>query len=236
MANNFKVAVLATGGMDSTVLLYDLVSAGHEPAILYVDYGQRAALHEIRLLFQHAAKLKLPIPIVLNHKFSHGVKKGLFEEGYKLKNKKSGDAVDEYKEGEMKYNEMYIEGRNAFIALTALSYCSANKIDELHCGFVNNQATWDKQRTAFHLFTNDSSPHFVEAINLLALTSFSHYVRLKAPYLDDRSIDKYEIFHKAIRHGIDVENETHSCYFYPPCGECLSCKTKTELLSEETML
>lgn len=229
--NTFTVAVLATGGMDSTLVAYDLAAKGITPTLIYVDYGQRAAEHEKMLLKRHIAWLGLPELVVLPFEFKVGAAPGLFEEGFNLKRDREGDDKDEYVEGEMKYGEMFIEGRNAFIVLTALAYCSANKIDELHSGFVNNQATWDKQRSAFHLWTNDSSPHFVDAINMLALTGFSHYVRFKAPLLDDRSVDKKEVFQRCIEGGIDVKRDTHSCYFYPPCGTCLSCKTRNQLLN-----
>jgi 7-cyano-7-deazaguanine synthase len=36
-----KVIAVVSGGMDSTVLTYDLVSQGHEVKMLSVDYGQR---------------------------------------------------------------------------------------------------------------------------------------------------------------------------------------------------
>lgn len=228
--NTFEVAVLATGGMDSTLVIYDLVADGFRPTVITVDYGQRASAREQELINYHVKKLGLKPLVVLTHEFKVGAKEGLFKEEFKLSNNKEGDGVDSYQEGEMKYAEMYIEGRNAFICLTALAYCAEHKIDELHTGFVNNQATWDKQRSAYHLWTNDSSPHFVDAINMLALTSFSHYVRLKAPLLDNRSMDKIEVFNACLEHKIDVEKKTHSCYFYPPCGECLSCKTRKQLL------
>jgi 7-cyano-7-deazaguanine synthase in queuosine biosynthesis len=232
--NNFEVAVLATGGMDSTLVLYNLVRYQEKrPTVIHIDYGQKAAAKEQELLRRHLKRLYLHELVVLPLTFNLGAKTGLFSEGYKLSRIREGDDKDQYEEGEMKYSEMFIQGRNAFIVLTAMAYCSEHKIDELHCGFVNNQATWNKQRTAFHLFTNDSSPHFVDAINMLALTGFSHYVRFKAPLLDERIMDKELVHQMCIEHEIDVENETYSCYFYPPCEECMSCKTRETLLKYE---
>lgn len=231
--NKFTCAVLATGGMDSTVVMYQMVQRGLRPTIITIDYGQRASKEEQECLNKHIAQLGLDPLVVLHHEFTVGAKPGLFTEGYKLQTKMASDDKATYAEGEMKYQEMFIQARNAFIVLTALAYCAEHKIDELHTGFVNNQGTWDKQRSAYHLWTNDSSPHFVDAINMLALTGFTHYVRLKAPLLDDRRWDKQEVYNEALRFGIDVEHDTYSCYFSPPCGECLSCQTKAKLLKGE---
>lgn len=231
--NTFSMAVLATGGMDSTVVMHRAVEAGHRPTIITIDYGQRASVEEQECLNKHIRKLGLDPLVVLRHEFKVGAKPGLFTEGFKLQTKMAGDDKMQYAEGEMKYQEMFIQGRNAFLCLTALAYCAEHKIDELHTGFVNNQGTWDKQRSAYHLWTNDSSPHFVDAINMLALTGFTHYVRLKAPLLEDRAWDKTAVYWEALRLGIDVEHDTYSCYFSPPCGECLSCQTKAKLLRGE---
>lgn len=229
--NTYKVAILATGGMDSTCLIYDAVKEGHNPVIVTVDYGQKASNAEQSCLNKHIDKLKLSSLVVLPLAFGQA-KPALFTEGYIPKKEMHCDAEAVYDDGEMKYGEFFIEGRNALIAITALAYCSVNRIDELRTGFVNNQATWDKQRSSPHLFTNDSSPHFVDAINTLALTGFSHYVRLRAPYLDER-LDKQDVYNRAIGHGIDVANDTYSCYFYPPCGTCLSCKTRSKFIAQD---
>lgn len=231
--NKFSMAVLATGGMDSTVIMYRAVAAGHRPTIITIDYGQRASKEEQECLNKHIEFLGLDPLVVLPLEFKVGAKPGLFTEGFKLQTKMEADGKMEYAAGEMKYQEMFIQGRNAFICLTALAYCAEHKIDELHTGFVNNQGTWDQQRSAYHLWTNDSSPHFVDAINMLALTGFTHYVRMKAPFLDDRAWDKQAVYDEALSHGIDVERDTYSCYFSPPCGECLSCMTKAKLLKGE---
>lgn len=229
MSNKFKLAVLATGGMDSTLLIYEAVAKGQRPTVITIDYGQLARAEEHRCLNKHIEILGLDPLVILPFSFTQGVKEGLFTEGYKLEKSIEPDDKATYAEGEMKYSEMFIQARNAFLVMTAMAYCAEHKIDELQTGFVNNQGTWDKQRSAYHLWTNDSSPHFVDAINTLCLTGLSHYVRLRAPFLDNR-LDKADIYEKCRRRGIDVRNDTYSCYFFPQCGECLSCKTKAALL------
>ena len=41
--NNYDGVLLASGGMDSTVLAYDLASKGLNIIILFLDYGQHCA-------------------------------------------------------------------------------------------------------------------------------------------------------------------------------------------------
>jgi 7-cyano-7-deazaguanine synthase in queuosine biosynthesis len=231
--NKFKTAILATGGLDSTLLIYKAVEQGRNPQVITVDYGQLASKEEQDCLNYHINYLGLLPLVILPFTFGVGAKPGLFTEGYTLKKPILSDDLAVYEEGEMKYGEMFIQARNAFLCLVGLAYCSENKIDEMQVGFVNNQATWDKQRSAYHLWTNDSSPHFVDAINTLSLTGFSHYVRMRAPLLETR-VDKKEVFEEATeKYSIDVKTRTYSCYFSPPCNSCLSCTTRNKLLEDK---
>ena len=52
MENNFDCLLLASGGMDSTVLAYKLAKENKNVVILFIDYGQHCKDKEYQTLLQ----------------------------------------------------------------------------------------------------------------------------------------------------------------------------------------
>ena len=52
MENNFDCLLLASGGMDSTVLAYKLAKENKNVVILFIDYGQHCKDKEYQTLIQ----------------------------------------------------------------------------------------------------------------------------------------------------------------------------------------
>ncbi len=212
-----KVAVMATGGIDSTVLLYQAVEVGEKPRIITIDYGHIAFPRQRELLERHAVRLGLMPPETIDVQFKPWqCAPGLFTPEFVPPEVAPLEEWDK-----LRYENFFIEGRNLIMVTYALAWCSVQKIDELRVGYLYMPSEWDNRRS-YKLITGDNSPHFVDMVNLLTLVGFSHQTRLRAPYHESRW-DKNDTIREGRRLGIDLENDTYSCYFIPPCGVCDNC-------------
>jgi len=225
-----NVAILATGGMDSTVLLY---RAASDPDIgnltaLTVDYGHVVFARQMELLRYHVEKLSTARPIGLEPLkiiFDEWQRRpGLFTVGYSPTEDSPLEAWDQ-----RRYTDFFVEGRNAAMILKALAYCSVKGFDELWAGYLYTEKEWQSRHTV-KLLTGDNSPQFVDAMNILAQLGFSRAVRFRAPWYEQK-LDKAEVAALGIRLGIDF-SKTYSCYFDPPCGKCDNCLLRRGILGE----
>jgi 7-cyano-7-deazaguanine synthase len=217
---------MATGGIDSTVLLYDLVKKGGKPQILTIDYGHSTFWIQWELLKFHANHLKLNPPIsipIVYHPWQ--TREGLFTRGYSPNEK---DPLGDW--DSLRYADFFVEGRNSIMVLYAMAYCSAHGIDELLAGYLYGREEWENRRS-YKLMTGDNSPQFVDAINILSQLGFSHQVRFRAPFYEQR-MDKADIIQRGKELGVDF-GKTYSCYFDPECGKCDNCLLRKKYLNNE---
>lgn len=220
-----KRAIMATGGMDSTLLMYEAAKEG-KPTLLSANYGQITWDIQKELINYHAQILGFDSVIELSIAYQPWqlASNGLFDKGYVPENSDPLGSWDK-----LLHADYYIEGRNAIMVLYALAYCSKQKIDELWMGYEYEEDEWEKSRS-YKMITDDTSPHFVDALNLLAITGFSHHVRIRAPFLE-RRMDKSSILSKYPEYQIDLQ-KTYSCYFIPECGKCENCLLKKNAIDE----
>jgi len=221
--HNASLAIMATGGMDSTVLLYE--NQDKRPAVLTVDYGQVAFSKQLEMLDYHTKKLGLGPPQVIKVYFQDWqCQPGLFTPGYKPNENNPLQNWDD-----LRYKDFFVEGRNLIMVAYVLAYCSVNKIDELLAGYLYSEEEWE-HRDSYKLLTGDNSPQFVDMINLISQLGFSHRVRFRAPYYE-RRWSKKDVYDYGLTLGVDF-NMTYSCYFVPPCGVCDNCLLRKKLLEE----
>ena len=226
-----KRAILATGGMDSTVLIYRSVREdGIMPRIITVNYGQAAFAKQVECLCYHMDTLNIPRRNL--HVIDIGyynAKPGLFN-GKKPEDPQSDDPNGDllFTEQKMRYDSTFIEGRNLIMVSYAMAYCSANKIDELQVGYLRGPAEWENQR-AYKMFTGDNSPQFVDLMNMMAFMGFSHQVRIRAPYYEERA-SKRDVAMQGASLGVNFDM-TNSCYWPEPCGECDNCILRKDALA-----
>jgi len=224
-----KRAIMATGGMDSTLLMYEAAKEG-KPILLSANYGQITWDIQKELINYHANILGFDpvIELPIAYQPWQLASRGLFDKGYIPSNADPLSSWDK-----LLHEDYYIEGRNAIMVLYAIAYCSRHKIDELWMGYEYEEDEWVNSRS-YKMITDDTSPHFVDALNLLAITGFSHHVRIRAPFLE-RRIDKKGILSKYSEYQIDL-NKTYSCYFIPECGKCENCLLKKNALVDLAIL
>lgn len=215
-----KIAIMATGGIDSTTLMY--IKAKKNPTIITVNYGQIAFQKQVELLNYHIAILKLDPLVVIDIDFMDWQKKpGLFSPDFVPSEENPLGDYDK-----LRYENFFIEGRNLIMMAYAMAYCSAHKIDELLTGYLYGKEEWQNRRT-YKLMTGDNSPQFVDMMNLLSSVGFSHQIRIRAPFYEQQ-IDKQGVIDIGKNYHIDY-SKTYSCYFIPECGVCDNCLLRKSL-------
>jgi len=220
-----KTAIMVTGGIDSTLLMYQMRE--RNAVMISVNYGQAIWEKQRDLILFHMNQLNMDINTFVELKIQYmdwQKTEGLFKPGYTPKEKE--DIHTDW--DTIPHSKYFIEGRNAIMLCYALAYCSANGIDELIVGYEYEKDEWPKIRTT-RLMADDTSPHFLDTMNILALSGFSNVVRIRAPFYEQR-MDKKEIIKKCLEEDVDL-NMTYSCYFWPgPCGKCDNCLLKKEAI------
>lgn len=219
-----KVAILGTGGIDSTTLIYERAREDKELRVVYIDYGQAVASVEHRLLTFHCARLGLRPPVRLELRFPEWQKRGgLFKRGFVPE---EDDPLGNW--DKLRYEESFIEGRNAFMVLRAIAWCVKEGVEELWAGYTMTRQEWDHV-WSYRLSRQDNTPTFVDAINLLIQHGFSRPLRFRAPYYE-RRMDKGAIMELGRAVGVPW-HKTYSCYYVPPCGRCDNCLLRAKYLS-----
>lgn len=213
-------ALMVTGGMDSTVLLYWFKKNNPQPII--VNYGYASFARDVNNLNYHIDKLGLKPLVVIDIEFKDWQKQqGLFTKNYTPKeNNPLGDWND------LRYKDFFVEGRNMIMMSYVLAYCSAHKIDELCTGYLYEEEEWCNRRT-YKLMTGDNSPQFVDMMNLMSTVGFSHQVRIRAPYYELK-YSKMDVYNMGVDLGVDF-SKTCSCYFDPVCGVCDNCLLRKQI-------
>lgn len=225
-----KRAILATGGMDSTVLLYASVEEGIKPTVITVNYGQTAFNKQLEMLDYHIEKLGLDEPVIIHIDLpTQQNSPGLFKDKFDLKDDSDVNPDKLFTEKSMRYGEFFVEGRNLIMLSYAMAYCSSNKIDEIQVGYLYGEEEWANRRS-YKLITGDNSPHFMDLLNVLCITGFSHQMRIRAPFYEYR-IGKPEVVQLGTTLGVNFKH-THSCYWPEPCGKCDNCLLRAKYLGD----
>lgn len=220
-----KTAVMCTGGIDSTVLLYVLASEGVVAVPITINYGQVAFQKQVENLNYHITKLELPKLVIIDITFPTWQKEpGLFTPGFTPTEEAPLEDWDK-----LRYADFFVEGRNLIMVAYAIAYCSKHKIDELLAGYLYGEEEWMKRRT-YKLMTGDNSPQFVDMMNLLTGVGFSHQVRFRAPYYEEK-LSKEDVINTGFLLNVNFD-KTYSCYFDEPCGVCDNCLLRKKYLNE----
>jgi len=203
-----KSVVILSGGMDSTTLIYDVVSQGGEVEALSFNYGQRHS-KELSCAAVTCQKLSIPHKVV-----------DLGEVGKELL---QGSALTSdidvpeghYEEGNMKLT--VVPNRNMIMLSLAIGYGVSIKADAVYYGAHSGD----------HAIYPDCRKEFVEAMQKVATLCDWHELELKAPYLD---MDKGDIVIRGVMElGVPYE-DTWTCYkgLEKACGKCGSCQERLE--------
>lgn len=213
--NEDKVILLLSGGIDSTTLLAELVSAGKQVYALSFDYGQRHAV-ELDFAQKNAAKYKVLAHCIIK------LDLGNIATNNMLSNKKM--KVVNYNTLPMPQSicETYVPGRNLLMLSHAAAYAENHGLKDIY--FAANAD--DGKRFP------DCRPQFISALNQLWLSCPNTAdIKIYAPYMNT---SKAEVIKKSIQLSVDLK-QTLSCYApigNKECGTCMSCVLKQKAMNE----
>lgn len=236
--------LVASGGIDSTVLAY--VLARHEAlrGLVLIDYGQSTRVEQRDHVRFHAERLGVPWwPIVapwpaeLRYSTSNpdGEAKYIFEEGAFVGApppmqdpyaplSMSAEEYDSY----LKDDFGFLEGRNTAFLLFAAAKAASLGLETVYTGFQFDAPEWAAGPEGPG--GCDTSPRFVRAFNALAQAGgFSRPVRVCAPFLDWRWTKPW-IVQVGRLLGAPLDR-TISCEFNPVCGGCRQCLVRERVLA-----
>lgn len=202
-----KAVAIYSGGMDSTVLVYQLRSQGYDVMALSVDYGQR-----------HRKELDSASAICRITGISHEVAdlRGITHllKGSSLTDSKIDVPDGHYAEESMKAT--VVPNRNMIMLSVAIGYAIS-----LGAQFVAYGA-----HAGDHIIYPDCRPEFAAAINTAALLADWHQVELLRPFI---RLTKAEIAKRGAELNVPFEL-TWSCYKGGErhCGRCGTCVERAE--------
>ena len=203
-----RTVLTFSGGLDSTTLLYYLISEGHEVLTLSIDYGQR---HKVELEYANQILVKLGIK---EHKAIDLHCMNDLMQGSSLTQPDIDVPLGHYEEESMK--QTVVPNRNMIILSLAAGWAISNKATYIayaaHAGD--------------HTIYPDCRPEFAEACGKAIELADWHIVKLIRPFVEKT---KGEIVKLGTELGVPYEL-TWSCYqgHDVHCGACGTCVERRE--------
>lgn len=197
--------LLASGGMDSTVLAYDLASRGLDIVILFLDYGQHCSDTEYRTLKE-----------VLPDVYKKNIRVIRISDVYKESKSRMIIEANLWKDNVVA-DDLYLPYRNLLFLSIASAYAQSIGVPNVYSAFINSN----------HAKEIDCSMKFFTRLENLLKTYGS--VAIKMPY---REMSKREVARLGIQLNAPVA-ATYSCQVNSknPCGACPNCVDKIDAIN-----
>ena len=197
--------LLASGGMDSTVLAYDLARQNKQIVILFLNYGQHCAEKEY-------ITLKKVIP----NCYKEDIKTILIGDIYKESNSRMIKEANLWKDNVVA-EDLYLPYRNLLFLSIASAYAQSIAAKDVYSAFINSN----------HAKEIDCSLEFFTKLEIL-LEEYGA-VKINMPY---REMSKTQVAQLGLTIGAPI-TETYSCQANSinPCGACPNCVDRIEALN-----
>lgn len=203
------VAVLTSGGLDSTTVAYLLSEQGRNIQPIFFDYGQHCAEKEWQRVNEVLPEKCLPPERSDLSDLFRGSKSRLVEEADLWV-----DLIDD--------DDLYIPYRTLLFFSAAAARAQTLGILEIYTGFINSN----------HAKEIDCTADFMNKLD--GLTDSIGPVRFISPF---RYSSKADVAREAIRLGVPI-GRTFSCQAASrhPCGACPNCVERLAALRETGLL
>ena len=205
-----RVVAVVSGGLDSTVLLYDLAERCAEVKALSVNYGQRH-VKELEFAKSICARLKISHEIADLRGISHLLA------GSSLTSKDIAVPDGHYAEETMKAT--VVPNRNMILVAVGAAWAISNKYDAV--AFAAHAGD--------HAIYPDCREEFAQALDKAVSLADWHSVTVARPFV---TISKADIVRRGQKLGVPFE-ATWSCYKGGAihCGTCGTCVERREAFS-----
>lgn len=202
-----KTVVIFSGGLDSTVLVYDLVAQGDEVKLISVDYGQR---HRKEIEFARATADRLG----LEHRVADLRSLTPLLAGSSLTS--AGIAVPDGHYAEESMKATVVPNRNMIMLAVAGGWAISLRYDRVAFGVHGGD----------HAIYPDCRAEFAEAMDTVLSLADWHKIHLVRPFV---GITKADIVSRGTKLHVPFEN-TWSCYKGTDlhCGRCGTCVERRE--------
>ncbi len=205
-----KAIVILSGGMDSTTLLYQVLSQGYEVHALSFNYGQR---HKVELEYAKKTCDKLEISHIVAD--ITGINQLL--QGSSLT---SDIPVPEGHYAQETMKQTVVPNRNMILLSLATGYAVSLGANNVFFG----------AHAGDHAIYPDCRNEFIEELN--KSTRIANYVpvEIHAPFI---KMDKGDIAILGVKLGVDF-SLTHTCYKGEDisCGKCGACVERLEAFAK----
>ncbi len=189
------VILLASGGLDSTTLLYRLLRDEKNVLPVFFDYGQHCAETEWRCLRQIMPDGVVPERVDISSIYRHSVSRMIIESNPW--------------EEKVEDTDLYLPYRTLLFFSVGASFAQSLGIDEVYSAYINSN----------HAKELDCTAEFFNGLDSFAASVGP--VRFRLPF---KEWSKLQVVEEAVRLGVDVA-ATFSCQLFgdTPCGACPNC-------------
>ena len=194
---NVDGVLLASGGMDSTVLAYDLARRKKKIILLFLDYGQHCASKELNTLKSVAPQ-----------EYRENIRIIRIGDIYKESKSRMIVEADLWKD-DVVSDDLYLPYRNLLFLSIASAYAQSIGAKDIYSAFINSN----------HAKEIDCSMEFFTKLEGL-LQSYGS-VKINMPY---REMSKTDVARLGVQIGAPIAS-TYSCQVNSknPCGACPNC-------------
>lgn len=205
-----KSVLLLSGGLDSTVNLFEAVAAGPVALALTFDYGQRAAPSEIRSAKKLTDRLSVPHQVLQIPFLKSWGSSSLTSESAAVP-QGSEVQIDDLKTSQKTAKAVWVPNRNGMFLNIAAGFAESLGADVIVPGFNKEEASTFP----------DNSKSFMNAVDESLKFSTANQVKVKCWTVD---LDKTQIVRRARELKVPFEL-MWPCYFNGDtwCGSCESC-------------
>jgi 7-cyano-7-deazaguanine synthase len=194
---NYDSLLLASGGMDSTVLAYKLASENRKVLLLFLDYGQHCMNTEYETLKK-----------VVPERYKNDIRILRIGDIYKESNSRMIKEANLW-EDNVTAEDLYLPYRNILFLSLASAYAQSLGIKNVYSAFINSN----------HAKEIDCSIEFFNRLESLLFEFGS--ICIHTPF---RDLSKTEVARLGVALNVPIES-TFSCQVNSknPCGACPNC-------------